>query len=180
MDIHLTLPDWIAPLAQQWREPVGRSVRLQQVVALSRQNVDHNGGPFAALVTDGEGRLLGLGVNRVVDAGCSHWHAEMVAIALAQRTVQSRDLRGSGAILYSSCEPCAMCIGAILWSGVRELVYAALDEDARAIGFDEGPKRDGWQDYLRARGIAVGADAGMREAARSVLRDYAASGRVIY
>lgn len=180
MDIHLSLPDWIAPLLQQWRDPADAATRLQQTVVLSRQNIEHDGGPFAALVTDGDGRLLGLGVNRVVDAGCSHWHAEMVAIAMAQRAVQSHDLRGSGAVLYSSCEPCAMCIGAILWSGVRELVYAALDEDARAIGFDEGPKLAGWQDYLRARGIAVNADAGLREAASSVLRDYAASGQVIY
>lgn len=180
MDIHLTLPDWIAPLMQQWHEPVDRAMRLQQVVALSQQNSDHDGGPFAALVTDSDGRLLGLGVNRVVAAGCSHWHAEMVALALAQQSVRSHDLRGSGAILYSSCEPCAMCIGAILWSGVRELVYAALDEDARAIGFDEGPKRDGWQDYLCTRGIAVSADAGARPAACAVLQAYAASGKPIY
>ena len=66
-----------------------------------------------------------------------------------------------------------------MWSGVRKLVTGARDEDARSIGFDEGPKVADWQDALRSRGIEVVVDV-MREEAAAVLDMYAVSGAVIY
>ena len=72
-----------------------------------------------------------------------------------------------------------MCFGAIPWSGVRRLVCGARDEDARAIGFDEGPKLPDWVDALEARGIAVVHDV-LRDEAVAILRHYQESGGIIY
>ncbi len=72
-----------------------------------------------------------------------------------------------------------MCFGATPWSGVRQVICGARDDDARAIGFDEGPKVDDWAGALESRGIHVVADI-LREDASQVLKDYAAKGGPIY
>jgi tRNA(Arg) A34 adenosine deaminase TadA len=81
--------------------------------------------------------------------------------------------------LVSSTEPCAMCLGAIPWSGVRGLVCGARDEDARAAGFDEGTKPANWAKALDERGIEVVRDV-LRDEAREVLRSYVSGGGTIY
>jgi tRNA(Arg) A34 adenosine deaminase TadA len=106
----------------------------------------------------------------------------MLAIALAQKAVNRYDLSDGNRLEYelvSSTEPCAMCFGAVPWSGVRRLVCGARDEDARAIGFDEGPKMADWQQALQQRGITVVRDV-LRSEAAGVLREYLASGGTIY
>ena len=122
--------------------------RMALVVSLSRRHVDQKaGGPFAAAIFDHQGHLVSVGVNMVVTAGCSILHAEMVAIALAQRTLKRYDLSDGGRFwyeLYASTEPCAMCFGAIPWSGLAKLVCGARKADAKSIGFDEGPKPKSW------------------------------------
>lgn len=82
-------------------------------------------------------------------------------------------------MLYSSCEPCAMCLGAILWSGVPRVVYAARREDAEAIGFDEGPVFPASVAYLRDRGIVL-EPGPLREEAAAVLRVYVERGGLVY
>ena len=158
--------------------------RMQFVIGLAQGNVENaTGGPFGAGIFDAEsGRLLAPGVNTVIQSGCSVMHAEISAIMLAQRMAGGYDLgaEGMGAYeLVTSTEPCAMCLGAVVWSGVRRLVCGARDEDARAIGFDEGPKPSGWVDALAGRGITVVRDV-CRDEAFSVLRRYAECGGVIY
>ena len=81
--------------------------------------------------------------------------------------------------LVASTDPCAMCLGAIPWSGVRHLLTGARDSDARAIGFDEGPKVADWQGALRERGIEVRCDV-LRDEARAVLEAYRDNGGSIY
>ncbi|MBN1308045.1 MAG: hypothetical protein JXA18_09025, partial [Chitinispirillaceae bacterium] len=76
-------------------------------------------------------------------------------------------------------EPCAMCFGALPWSGIRKLVFGATDADARAVGFDEGEKTANWIEALEKRGIAVTAEV-CRQEAGEVLREYAKKGGVIY
>jgi tRNA(Arg) A34 adenosine deaminase TadA len=106
------------------------------------------GGPFGAAVFEEQsGRLLATGVNLVVAAGCSLLHAEVVALLLAQQRLGRFDLGGEGlpvCELVTSAEPCAMCFGAVLWSGVKSLVCAARREDVERLGFDEGPKPVDW------------------------------------
>ena len=131
---------------------------------------------------DGGGKLISLGVNIVEASNCSVLHAEIVAIALAQKALGRYDLSDGGKEDYelvTSTEPCAMCFGAVPWSGVSTLVCGARDEDARSIGFDEGPKLADWVEALESRGITVVRDV-LREEAAAVLREYAEGGGTIY
>jgi tRNA(Arg) A34 adenosine deaminase TadA len=158
--------------------------RMRLAVELSRLNFRHGtGGPFGAAIFEREtGELLAPGVNLVVAANCSVFHAEMVAIMVAQQLVGGFDLGGEDRQPYelvASTEPCAMCLGATPWSGVRHLVCGARDEDASAIGFDEGEKPIQWVPALERRGITVVRDV-LREEAASVLREYVENGGEIY
>jgi len=154
------------------------------VIELSRRNVaTGSGGPFAAAVFEvNTGRLLAIGTNLVMASHCSAAHAEVLALSLAQQTLGGHDLGATGlpgCELVSSCEPCAMCIGAVAWSGVRRLVYAAHEADVRAIGFDEGPKHPDWAGELRRRGVDVAAGP-LRTEAAAVLASYRSAGGPIY
>jgi len=178
------LPAWALDLVDEW-DATGADdeSRMQLVIDLASCNVaEETGGPFAAAIFNrSTGELIAIGVNAVVPNGCSHAHAEMMAIARAQRTVGTYDL-GAGDLdheLVTSCEPCAMCLGATPWSGVRRLVSGATADDVRAIGFDEGDRADDWKAALEARGIEVKIEV-CREAARDVLNQYIEAGGEIY
>jgi len=183
-EIHISLPDWVAGFLAEWPDilPDDES-RMGLVIALAAENVRRDlGGPFAAAVFDETGRLVAPGINRVVAANCSIFHAEILAIALAQKSVGRYDLSDGGRLsydLFATTEPCAMCFGAVPWSGVRRLICGARSEDARAIGFDEGPKPAGWVSALAERGITVLRDVAREEAVR-VLRHYVAAGGPVY
>ena len=156
---------------------------MRLTIELSNLNVRHaSGGPFGAAVFDKEGRLVAPGMNLVVSSGCSIFHAETVALAFAQKVLGRYDLGAGGTVpyeLYASTEPCAMCFGAIPWSGVSALLCGARSEDARAIGFDEGDKPADWTSSLKKRGIRVELDL-LRPEAVAVLQDYASSGGELY
>lgn len=157
--------------------------RMRFVLGLARENIAAGGGPFAAAVFEhGSGRLLAAGVNRVVTSGYSCAHAEMIALTLAQHRLGHYDLGAASfpaCELVSSAEPCLMCLGAVLWSGVRVLSFGARGEDVAAQGFDEGPKPADWVGELHRRGIEVHPDV-LRDEAREVLRAYEAAGGPIY
>jgi tRNA(Arg) A34 adenosine deaminase TadA len=179
----LALPPWLRALARKER-PVFKSAesRMQFAIELARQNIEQRtGGPFGAAVFEADsGRLVSVGVNLVEASKCSMAHAEMIAITLAQRAVGHYDLGAAGDYeLATSTEPCAMCLGAIPWSGLRRVVCAAHGEDAAAIGFDEGAKPADWVGELQKRGIDV-ARGVLRDEARALLRQYARSGGLIY
>jgi len=181
----LQLPDWIEDVlsgSAQVYPAVEERMRL--IIKLARLNVEHKtGGPFGAGIFESKSsRLISVGVNLVESADCSIAHAEMVAIAVAQRVIGSYDLGGRKDVacqLVTSTEPCAMCLGAIPWSGVRSVVCGARDEDARGIGFDEGHKPPDWIKSLEDRGISVIRDV-LREEARAVLLEYKKQGGLIY
>ncbi len=158
--------------------------RMQLAIRLAQLNIQNGtGGPFGAGVFDCQsGRLVAVGVNRVESLNCSIAHAEIMAIAIAQRVTGCYDLAGEAGVTYelvTSIEPCAMCLGAIPWSGVRNVVCGAREEDARAIGFDEGPKPDNWVKAFEDRGISVRRDI-LREPAKAVLLEYSERGGLIY
>ena len=183
--VSLRLPDWVGELVSGGDQAYPTvEDRMRFAVELSRLNVRNGtGGPFGAAVFEKEtGRLLAPGVNLVVGSGCSVFHAEMVAIMVAQKVLGTFDLGGENLPDYelvASTEPCAMCLGATPWSGVRGLVCGARDEDARAVGFDEGAKMSEWVGSLEDRGISVRRSV-LREEAVSVLREYAERGGEIY
>ncbi len=184
-EVNLTLPDWIERFLAD-SDVVYPTVeeRMRLVIRLAQLNIQHGtGGPFGAGIFEGQtGRLVAVGVNCVESLNCSIAHAEMMAIAIAQSVTGGYDLAGETDITYelvTSTEPCAMCLGAIPWSGVRSVVCGARDEDARAIGFDEGPKPDNWIKSLEDRGIGVRRDV-LREPAKVVLLEYSERGGLIY
>lgn len=186
MDLEITIrfPDWLERfLADSPLVFPGLDDRMRLVIELSRLNVQHgSGGPFGAAVFDAHGRLIAPGINLVAGSQCSLLHAEMVALAFAQKELGRYDIGDGGRLkydLFASTEPCAMCFGAIPWSGVNRLVCGARDADARGIGFDEGPKLADWVTALNQRGIRVTQDV-LRSEAVSVLQEYAASGGLVY
>jgi len=183
-ELTIQLPKWVAEyLDHPSKTFASIEDRMDFVIELSRKNIRHQtGGPFGAAVFDEEGRLVAPGVNMVIPANCSILHAEMVAIALAQKGLGRFDISDSGKYnfdLFTTTEPCAMCFGAIPWSGVRRLVCGARKEDAQSIGFDEGPRIKNWTQALSDRGIDVICDI-QREKAVSVLNDYVKYGGWIY
>jgi tRNA(Arg) A34 adenosine deaminase TadA len=181
----LGLPRWVEELiSEPDREYPTEEDRMRLVIELSRSNVAHGtGGPFGAGVFDlSTNRLVAPGVNLVASTNLSAAHAEIVALMIAQQVVGHFDLGGQGRPLYelvASTEPCAQCFGSVPWSGVRRLACGARDEDARDIGFDEGPKMPDWVSSLERRGISVVRDV-CRDEAAAVLSDYAESGGTIY
>lgn len=182
--INFQLPEWLGPFSQDYVASNILIDKMHFVISASRKNVEEGtGGPFAAAIFEIEsGELISLGVNLVTTQGLSILHAEMVAISIAQKKLGNYDLGGKSMPnheLVTSTEPCAMCFGAIPWSGVRHVVTAARDKDARAIGFEEGPKPDDWVKELELRNIRVSTDI-EREPARKVLLLYRKSGGKIY
>lgn len=154
---------------------------MDLVLGLAAKNIEHGtGGPFAAAVFTSGGNLVSVGVNRVEPEHVAVAHAEILAIALAGQALGSFDLSTSGATtLATTTEPCAMCYGAVPWSGVARLVCGARDADARNIGFDEGHKPGNWIAGLEQRGIDVVCDVRRAEAV-ALLEVYARTGGRIY
>lgn len=177
----LDLPDWAAPYDERGLAIADDEGRMRYAIELARQNVEQRtGGPFgAAIFEQASGRLLAIGINSVVRLESSVLHAEMMAIMRAQRVVGSYTLRLADCALYASCEPCAMCLGGILWSGVRRLVCAAPAAVARAAGFDEGPVSPDAYRYLEGAGIEVRRGLMAAEASAAIER-YQALGGPIY
>lgn len=181
--VTLTLPDWVEPFLEG-RPPTLPDVetRMQLVLDMGREHVDRGtGGPFAAAVFTAEThQLVAVGVNLVVPASTPIAHAEMVAFTFAGQRLGNFDLSADGPTeLVTSTEPCAMCLGAVHWSGVERLVISARDEDARRYGFDEGHKPADWMTLFVDRGIVVERDV-LRDGGIAVLRNYAEGGGHIY
>lgn len=110
-------------------------VYLRQAIALARKGVeDAKGGPFGCVIVR-EGVIVGQGCNGVTSTNDPTAHAEIVAIREACRRLGHFQL--SDCVLYASCEPCPMCLGAIYWARPRRVVYAATRQQAAEAGFDD-------------------------------------------
>ncbi|MCC9197261.1 nucleoside deaminase [Arthrobacter sp. zg-Y820] len=107
---------------------------LSRAVSLATANVADSGGPFGAVIVTADGQAFE-GVNRVTAANDPTAHAEVSAIRNACAALGTFDL--SGAVLYTSCEPCPMCLAASLWARVGRVVFAADRHDAAGAGFDD-------------------------------------------
>lgn len=181
----LALPAWVADyLVQQPETYPTQDSRMDLVITLAQLNIQYGtGGPFGAGVFRLDTHeLVAPGVNLVLSSKSSIAHAEVVAMLMAQQIVGSHNLGAIGFPtheLVTSCEPCSMCLGAISWSGVRQIVCGARGSDAEAVGFDEGPKPANWILELEQRGIAVTRDIAQAKAA-SVLQQYVQKGGELY
>jgi len=107
---------------------------MRKAIALSIENIQKGGGPFGAVIVK-DGKLIATGSNRVTANTDPTAHAEINAIRKASRKLGTFDL--SGCQIYSSCEPCPMCLGAIYWAHLDKLYYGNTKVDAKNIGFDD-------------------------------------------
>ncbi len=174
--------DWISTCLRIHGDFSTLEARMDFVIQLSKQNIaKQTGGPFAAAIFDMDNQqLLAVGVNIVVPSHNCTNHAEMVAIILAQQSLQTYNLNEHGNFeLLTSCEPCAMCCGAVPWSGIKHLAYAAASQDAETIGFDEGAKHPDWAGELGKRNINISPEV-LRDKAVSVLQQYTSQAGIIY
>lgn len=182
----LTQPDWaLEELAHLPTYLPSVEERMAAVIRFSRLNFERGtGGPFAAGVFERDtGRVIVIGVNRVVPHNCSSAHAEVMTLSLAQQILGSYDLGGPGMPVYQfvvNWRPCVMCFGATLWSGIRSLAIAGSGPELEQItGFDEGPIHPDWENELAKRGIELINNV-LRDEAIAVYRDFAASRALVY
>lgn len=182
--VRIEYPDWVESLVDWERRYPSDEERMRLAIDLSRENVLRGtGGPFGAAVFESDsGRLVSVGMNSVVRLNNCTLHGEMVAFMMAQARLGCFSLRSEGGPaheLVTSCEPCAMCLGATLWSGVRRVVCGAHRDDARRLEFDEGPVFPESHAYLEARGIRI-VHGVLRQEANEVLELYRARKGTIY
>ena len=136
-------------------------------------------GPFLAAVYDLNGNLVAKAANNVVDKSCSNNHAEMNAIRLAEKKLGTYDLSPYNLSMYITSEPCMMCLGAIMWSGIKAVYYGVPSESVTKItGFDEGFKPN-WYNEFKKRGITVYGQI-ETDAGEQVLKDYVKQGHTVY
>jgi tRNA(Arg) A34 adenosine deaminase TadA len=182
--VRVEYPSWVADVVDLEKTYVTDVEKMQLAIAVSRANVERGtGGPFgAAIYEKHSGKLVAVGMNSVVRLNNCTLHGEMVAFMMAQQVVGSFSLSMPGLPvheLFTSCEPCAMCLGATLWSGVKRVVYGAGREDASRLDFEEGPVFPASYAYLEERGIEIVRDL-LRDEAREVLELYRTSSGKIY
>lgn len=107
---------------------------MRKAIALSIENVKNGGGPFGAVVVK-DGKIIATGVNRVTANNDPTAHAEVTAIRKAAKKLGTFDLAGCD--IYTSCEPCPMCLGAVYWAHLDKMYYGNTKTDAKNIGFDD-------------------------------------------
>ena len=186
LSLSLSLPEWttsaLAALHSHLPTP---EERMAAVIEFSRQNfLQNTGGPFAAGVYERDtGKVVVIGVNRVLEYNCSSAHAEIMALSLAQKMLGTYDLGAEGLPAHElvvNWRPCAMCFGAVLWSGVRALTIAGEGPEVEEItGFDEGPVANDWRGELARRGIALTEDV-LRDEAIAAYKEFATSQNFVY
>ncbi len=182
----LDLPDWAVDELNQLPQFIPDvEARMRTVIEFSRKNFQRQtGGPFAAGIFERDsGRLVVIGVNRVLPFNCSSAHAEVMTISLAQKLLGVYDLGAPGLPdhqLVVNWRPCAMCFGASLWSGIRSLAIAGAGPELEEItGFDEGPVHPQWRAELASRDIELVENV-CRQEAIDAYHEFAASQAFVY
>lgn len=177
------LPEWVSNINVE-KEYYTDLDKMKLVINLSKQNImQETGGPFGAAIFDLKtNKIVSIGVNTVVSQNCSINHAEIIAIILAQEKLKSYCLYfvKNEYALFSSAQPCAMCYGSIIWSGIKNVVFSASRNDViNSLGFDEGPLPNNWVKELNNRGIKITSGLLVQEAVK-VLNLYKFKNGVIY
>lgn len=136
-------------------------------------------GPFVAAICNEDGKIIAKEANSVAKENCSNNHAEINAIKSAQKIFGSYDLSSYNLNIYITAEPCMMCLGAIMWSGIKNVYYGVSSKKVEEIiGFDEGFKPN-WFDEFRKRNIGAFGNI-ETEIGEEELKKYIKSGKVIY
>jgi tRNA(Arg) A34 adenosine deaminase TadA len=158
--ITIQYPVWLLDFIKSAPAIRGPEDAMRLAIELARMNIERDhGGPFGALVVQKpSNKIIGAGVNCVARNNNAILHAEIMALMMAQKEVGSFSLKSDPAFsheLITTCEPCAMCLGGALWSGVSAIICGAHRSDAQSIGFDEGPVFDKSYRYLKLKGIKI-------------------------
>jgi len=181
---YFTNPDWLRGLVA-W-QVVGLSAEelIKTSVRIATASAKNGGGPFGAVIAEASGRIVEIGWNWVVAAHDSTLHAEVHCIRRAQRLLKTHNLGAPGLpalTLYSSCDPCIQCFGAIYWSGLKKVYACAGKADAEAAGFDEGPLMpEMWALAKKRKGIDFIPCFCFEESALEPFRAFAAVGGRLY
>lgn len=142
---------------------------MQQAIDLSIENVKNGGGPFGAVIVE-NGKIIATGVNRVTASNDPTAHAEVNAIRAACQ--QKANFKLTGCSIYTSCEPCPMCLAAIYWAGISHIYYGNTKQDAEEINFGDKFIYDEIERPLSKRSIPTRMI--MHEQALQAFRDWAA------
>jgi tRNA(Arg) A34 adenosine deaminase TadA len=153
--------------------------RILEVHKKTAEVVKHGNGPFFASVYDKDGNIVAEAGNSVVKDNCPVYHAEVNAIRATCAKLGTYDLAPYDLSIYVNAEPCIMCVGAIMWSGIKRVYYGVPSKMVEEItGFDEGFKPN-WHEEFAKRNIFVEGDIEV-EAGAKVLKDYVNSGKEVY
>lgn len=183
-EFKISIPKWLENFYRinYLRRYETEEERMHLAIELSAKNIRYKtGGPFGAAIFDIKTHeLISVGVNRVVPENISIAHAEIMAIAMAEKQTETYDLGSVREVeLVTSSQPCVQCYGALIWAGIHRIVIGAGSESVKRItGFDEGPLPENWKEELEVRGVQVITGI-LSEKAEEVLLHYAQSG-VIY
>lgn len=165
-------------------EPDNKKIETARKIILNLQkeikvNSQNGHGPFIAAIYDINGNLIAKCSNSVVNDLCSNNHAEINAIKKAEEYFNTYDLSKYNLNLYVTSEPCIMCLGAIMWSGIKNLYFGVPSKKVEEItGFDEGFKPN-WLDEFKKRGITVYGNI-ESETGENVLKEYIKTGNIVY
>lgn len=141
---------------------------MEMAIRLSEENIDNGGGPFGAVIVR-NGEIIATGANRVVPNNDPTAHAEVMAIRNACSKLGTFQL--TDCTVYSSCEPCPMCLSALYWAGVKRICYGNTKDDAKAIDFDDSFIYDQLELHYKDRSIKC--DHFMRNEALSAFHKWA-------
>lgn len=152
------------------------------IKALQKEMSDYTqkgSGPFVAAIYNKKGELISKAANSVVNEKCSNNHAEMNAIKLAEEKLGTYDLSPFNLKIYVTAEPCIMCLGGIMWSGIKEVYFGVPSSSVENItGFDEGFKPQ-WFEEFKKRGIVVYGNI-ETELGEEELEKYMSDGKKVY
>lgn len=123
-----------SPAVLKLEEMMNDRTLLQRAIKIAEEGIKEGNGPFGAVITL-DGKIISEAVNMVVLSADPTAHAEVIAIRRASKAMKTHNL--ADCVLYASCEPCPMCLGAIYWSGIRKVVYASDRNEAEAAGFSD-------------------------------------------
>ena len=152
---------------------------MQNVHNKTAEGVRNGKGPFYAEIYDANGNLVISSSNSVVEDNCCLHHAEIYTIKKAHEKFKEYSLAPENLTIYINAEPCIMCAGAIMWSGIKTVYFGVPSSEVERItGFDEGYKPN-WIKEFKKRGITVYGNI-EQQAGEKVLEDYVNSGRKIY
>lgn len=183
--IIISQPSWVFEIINPKNIYKTKREMMSLAIRISKLNViNRTGGPFGAAIYEKQsGKLISIGVNRVVPEHCSVAHAEIMAIMKAQISLQKYRLdlaQEKDYVLASSSQPCSMCFSAIISSGLKYLIFGASRKDVEnKIGFNEGPLQRNWLQILNSYGIMVKKNI-LRKEACEVLKLYKNNDGIIY